>query len=99
MSSPVPPPRRLPTLTEVVRRDAAAAPAPAGEQELVQLILEDVQRQVDQMLEQRVREALAPALGRLTDALLREIRGELASSLRDIVSRAVTQELSRHRDR
>ncbi|HEX6704607.1 MAG TPA: hypothetical protein VF169_07595 [Albitalea sp.] len=97
MSTPLPPPRKLPTLTEVVRGDAPAAPA--GEQDLVQRVLEDVQRQVDGVLEQRVREALAPALGRLTDALLREIRGELASSLRDIVSRAVAQELSRHRDR
>jgi hypothetical protein len=70
-----------------------------SEHELVQRVLANVQRQVDLLLEQRLREALAPALARLTDALLRETRGELASTLRDIVARAVAQELSRHRDR
>jgi hypothetical protein len=96
--SATPPPWQVPTLTEVIEH-AESPVVPAGEQQLVQRVLCDVQRQVDQVLEQRVREALAPALGRLTDALLREIRGELASGLRDIVSRAVAQELSRHRDR
>jgi hypothetical protein len=89
----------LPTLTEVVDVAAAAPPvaAPPGEDELRKAILADIQRQVDQMLEVRLREALAPAITRLTDALVREARGELASSLQDIVTRAVAQELSRHR--
>ena len=92
----------LPTLTEVVdvtptARPAAPQAAPPTEDELRKAILADVQHQVDQMLEVRLREALAPAITRLTDALVREARGELASSLRDIVSRAVAQELSRHR--
>ena len=90
-----PGPDKLPTLTEVV---GAAAPA-ASEQELVQRVLANVQRQLDLLLEQRLREAMAPVLARLTDALLREARGELAAALRDVVSRAVAQELSRHRDR
>ena len=103
MSAGAPPPGKVPTLTEVIGHEAAAAQAPppptSSEQELVQRILANVQRQVDLMLEQRLREAMAPALARLTDALLRETRGELASTLRDIVARAVAQELSRHRDR
>jgi hypothetical protein len=105
-----PPPNRVPTLTEVID-EATARPAPAvagapgerasplDEEQLVQRILADVQRQVDGALEVRLREALTPALSRLTDALLRETRSELASSLRDIVARAVAQELSRHRAR
>ncbi|HEV7915782.1 MAG TPA: hypothetical protein VGP22_18625 [Albitalea sp.] len=89
---------RVPTLTEVV--DHPATPdAPPDEQELVKRVLADIQRQVDLMLETRMREALTPALARLTDALLREVRTELASTLRDVVTRAVAQELSRHRDR
>ena len=88
------PPRGLPTLTEVVD---VKAPLPS-EDELRKQILADIQRQVDQMLEVRLREALTPALTRLTDALVREARGELASSLRDMVARAVAQELSRHRE-
>jgi hypothetical protein len=46
-----------------------------------------------------MREALAPALTRLSDALVREVRAELASTLRDVVTRAVAQEMSRHRAR
>jgi len=91
-----------PTLTEVVDVPAPVDPVAApqlSDDELRKLILADIQHQVDQMLEVRLREALAPALTRLTDALLRETRGELASTLRDIVARAVAQEMSRHRDR
>jgi hypothetical protein len=92
-----------PKLTEVVSIPSGTTPAPIesplNEDELRKLILADIQRQVDAMLEVRLREALAPALARLTDALVRETRGELASTLRDIVARAVAQELSRHRDR
>ena len=67
--------------------------------ELVQRVLVDLQRQIDLMLEVKLREVLTPALTRATDALLREARAELASTLRDVVSRAVEQELSRHRGR
>ena len=106
--APPPPPRRVPTLTEVVKTEPPVAPAgvepvapatPSAEEQIVQRVLADVQRQVDLMLEQRLREALAPALARLTDALLRETRRELASTLQDLVARAVAQELSRHRGR
>lgn len=77
-----------------------AAQAPEiSEDQLVERILAEVQRQVDMVLEHRLREKLAPALTRLTDALVRESRAELASTLRDVVARAVAQELSRHRTR
>lgn len=140
-----PPPRQVPTLTEVVdvskskpaagvtvpdspaAASAAAAPAahrsaakaaatpavaavsPAGvaspalgainEEALVQRVLVDVQRQIDLMLEHRLRESLAPALARLTESLVREVRNDLASTLRDVVSKAVAQEITRLRGR
>lgn len=75
------------------------APRPLEEDEIVQRVLADVQRQVELMLEVKLREALAPALTRATDALMREARNELASTLRDVVARAVSQEISRHRGR
>lgn len=77
----------------------AAHASEPSESELVARVLTDMQRQLDLMLESRVREALSPALTRLTDALVREVRAELASTLRDVVQRAVAQELSRHRTR
>jgi hypothetical protein len=73
--------------------------SPLDEAELTQRVLADVQRQVELMLEIRLREALAPALSRATDALIRDARKELTAALRDIVSRAVAQELARREDR
>jgi hypothetical protein len=118
-----PPPKGVPTLTEVVDWPAAAdgpaaappleesavaepgpiaAAAPArlpGEAELVEQVLAQVQRQLDLMIEQRLREALSPLLARTADHLVREARNELASTLRDVVARAVSIELTRQRNR
>ena len=70
-----------------------------SESELTREVLADVQRQIDLMLDYRLREVLAPLLARMTDGLVRDARSELASTLRDVVARAVAQELSRHRTR
>ena len=78
---------------------AAQAPSPITDEALVQSVLNDLQRQLDLMLEYRLREALTPLLARATDQLAREARNELASTLRDMVERAVAQELARHRNR
>jgi hypothetical protein len=87
------------SIAERLAANRVAKAPETSEDELVQRVLADVQRQVDLMLETRLRETLAPALARLTDALVRETRSELASTLRDVVTRAVSQELSRHRSR
>ena len=90
----------VPAALEPMRGGGVVVGSPAiDEEELVQRVLADLQRQIDLMLEVKLREVLAPALTRATDALMREARTELASTLRDIVSRAVAQELSRHRQR
>jgi hypothetical protein len=90
------------TAQSVAERLAASRAAHAPqmtEDQLIQRVLADVQRQVDMVFETRLREAITPALARLTDALVREARAELASTLRDVVTRAVAQEMSRHRTR
>ncbi len=82
--------------------DLASSGSPASrsaDEQLIQSVLVEVQRQVDLMLEYRLREALTPLLTRAADNLVREARAELASSLRDAVARAVAQELARHRVR
>ncbi len=107
------PPQSVPTLTEVVtwppvaaKAQSEALPEPSHqalphaavtESELARGVLADVQRQVDLMLEVRLREALAPLLARAADALVRDARAELTATLRDVVTRAVAQELSRQR--
>ena len=117
----LPPPQRVPTLTEVVdwpepaqAPPAEAQPAEADvlggpgnppfasvltEDQIVQRVLSEVQRQVELVLEYRLREVLTPLLARATDGLIRDSRNELASTLRDVVARAVAQELARHRSR
>ena len=84
--------------------DPASMPAPGesrlpSEAELIEQVLVQVQRQLDLMIEYRMREALTPLLARATDNLVRDARNELASTLRDVVARAVAQELTRHRNR
>ena len=74
-------------------------PAPPNEDQLIARILGDLQGQVDAVLEYRVRELLTPILARATDALVREARTELSRALRDVVSKAVAQELLRQRSR
>jgi len=76
----------------------AAAPTPS-EVQLTQRVLADLQRQVELMLEVRLREALAPILARATDALVRDARKELTAAMRDIVARSIANELGRREDR
>ena len=91
MATPAPPPF------------VAPRPAPAGlsfdEAQMTQRVLVEVQRQIDGMLEYRLREALAPILARTSEALVRELRQELSKTMRDVVSRAVAQEVVRQRTR
>ena len=77
---------------------APAAPPPSADQ-LTRQILADLQRQIDLVLEFRVREVLTPILTRATDALVREARSELTRTLHDVVARSVAEELLRQRQR
>ena len=70
-----------------------------NEQRLVQSVLNDLQRHADLLLEARLREAMTPALARLSDQLVHELRQELAATLRDMVAGAVSQEVARQRSR
>ena len=76
-------------------------PQPLHEDQIVQRVMLELQRQIDLMLEVRLREALMPVLARATDALVIEVRNELASTLRAVVETAVAnsvaQESARHR--
>ena len=107
-----PPSSAVPVLTDVVDWQRAAAPAPPAappnepaqpafgalsQDDMVARIVSELQRQVDLVLDYRLRETLTPVLTRLADALVREARAELASTLRDVVAKAVSQELVRQR--
>lgn len=113
VAEPVRSPDRLPTLTEVVMegpqfpapgatpRLAPAADSPsvaatdAGA--IVDAVMGSLQARIDLMLEYRLREALTPLLARAAETMVQETRAELAQTLRDVVARAVAQELARRR--
>jgi hypothetical protein len=95
---PSPTAEPAPPTAPVAPADNAPAVA-VNEDQLVERILEDLQRQVDGVLEYRVREVLSPILARATDALVRDARNELTRTLRDVVARSVAQELLRRRSR
>lgn len=74
-------------------------PLPVLEGQLAQRVLNDVQRQIDSMLEFRLREAMAPVLARHSEAIVRELKEELARTMRDVVARSVAQEVAKQRQR
>lgn len=106
---PTPEPAASPTPAPAVVAVPPPQPAPAAptkpaaptaaDVQLTQRVLADLQRQVELMLEVRLREALAPILARASDALVRDARKELTAAMRDIVSRSIARELGRREDR
>ena len=75
---------------------AIAAVAPAIDTNaVVALALAELQPRLDMLLESRLREALAPALARAAEGLIREARGELASALNELLQDAVRRALQR----
>jgi len=121
----LPPPERLPTLTEVVQlasdpwaaaaiaasaktgvnvedaRETEPAPAqrseppapPPDEDQITRQVLAALEQRLDGLFEARLREALAPALARAADGLIRDLRPELTQALHDMVHDAVVRAL------
>jgi len=98
----------LPVLGEVVSQpnepqppttQPQSMPSAVTEAQLAHRVLSDVQRQIDSMLEFRLKEAMAPLLARHTEAIARDLRDELNRTLKDVVARSVAQELAKLRQR
>ena len=97
-SPAAPTPGMTPAMTPAPAADAGLS-TPALEGQLAQRVLTDVQRQIDGMLEFRLREALSPVLARHSEAIVRELKDELARTMRDVVNRSVAQEVAKLRHR
>lgn len=65
------------------------------EREIRERILQQVLERIDFVLEQRVRDSLADALQTAVDRLANDIKGGLHNSIRELVTRSVTQEIAR----
>ena len=93
----------MPTLTDVLEatvhsHESTTFATPAPDQRvLADELLELIQERIDHMFQARLREAIAPALARAVDGLLRELGPELSQALRETAERAVAQELTRRR--
>lgn len=93
--APTPTPTPTPAAPQPIPLDSL----PVLEGQLAQRVLNDVQRQIDSMLEFRLREAMAPVLARHSEAIVRELKDELARTMRDVVARSVAQEVAKLRPR
>ena len=71
--------------------EALAAVPVLDEAWIVRRVLAELEPRVEGLLEDRLRVALAPALARVADGLIREVRAELAIALRDLALEAVAQ--------
>lgn len=63
---------------------------------LVVQVWAELAPRIDALLESRLREALAPALARAADGLIRDAGSELSATLRAVVEETVAQVLRRH---
>jgi hypothetical protein len=100
MNEPLPPPAdQVPTLTEVVGLSTAAAAPAFDEAGLVDEVLHSLQQRIDLMFEYRLREALAPMLAQMAEALIEDAKVHMASTLREVVARAVAQEVAKRQRR
>jgi hypothetical protein len=77
---------------------APAAPAAPrlDEAAIVEQVLLALQPRIDTLLESRVSEALAPALARAADMLIRESREELFGALRSLTEESLAQVLRKN---
>jgi len=60
---------------------------------IVFLVLQRLQPHVDELLQKRLAEVLAPALARASESLIRESRVQLSATLRDLVQESLAQVL------
>ena len=93
-----PEPALLPA-PEVQPLPSAPALPDITEAQLAQRVLNVVQKQIDGMIDFRLKEAMAPILARHSEALVRDLREELSKTMSDVVARAVAQEISKLRQR
>lgn len=91
MATNRPPPRFVPTLTEVVHSGPAPLTPTTGvpQDQLAQRVLQ----RVDLVLERRIREEIATLVLEQTGALVPLLRARIEDAVREIVADAVAEEM------
>jgi hypothetical protein len=85
--------------SDAVPGEPGQADLSPGMREISALVMAELQPRIDMLLESRLREALAPALARAADGLIRDSRDQLAGALQSLVDEAVTRVLEQRRNR
>jgi hypothetical protein len=93
--------QEVPTLSDLVAAplEGIGTPGPGvpaavpDAEVLVERVMRELSPRIDMLLESRLREALAPALARAADGLIRESREGVARTLRELVEEAVARAL------
>lgn len=93
-AAPVEPPVPAPDLEQRAAAQLSPEDWAALEQRLSERILQQLQGRVDFVLQQRLRDSMADVLQHALAGLTDEIRGGLAQTIEQIVTRAVAQELA-----
>ncbi len=75
--------------------DARPVPPEVDLDALVDRVLSELMPRIDMLLESRLREALAPALARAADGLIRDTRDSLPGAVRELVQDTVARALQR----
>jgi hypothetical protein len=87
-------PSALPAAPVAAAEPMTVAPGPVRDEDQITLeVLAALEQRLDGLFEARLREALAPALARAADGLIRDLRPELTQALHDLVHDAVTRAL------
>ena len=85
-----------PTDTSLAAPPPDLRPAGPDPEWLVAQVLQELAPRIEMLLEARLREALAPALARAADGLIRDTRGTLSGALRELVEESVARAITRH---
>lgn len=94
LAAPTQLPTALPANAPTMADPVTMAPPPAwDEEQLTHRVLAVLEQRLDGLFEARLREALAPALARAADGLIRDLRPELTQALHDLVHDAVARAL------
>ncbi len=88
---PVPQVVHVAPAPDAIDRSAASNSDPVAQ------VLAMLEPRIGALLETRLREALAPALARAADGLIRDVQAELAPTLRGLVEEALAQALRQPR--
>lgn len=95
--APAAPAAQVPLLVDAIEAPATlqpvAVPPALDEDRITRLVLAELEQRLDGLFETRLRETLAPALARMADGLIRELRPELTQALHDLVHEAVQRTL------